>query len=65
MSSDGRTFDEPDGPVEDYEHDREVARASREREAGLTALGGPLFGAPLFPEGTGGCDEDFDARHNP
>lgn len=54
--------DEPDEPVEDYENDADEVQASLEREAGLTAFGGPAFGR-IFdnPDDDGG----FDAQHNP
>jgi hypothetical protein len=57
-----RGREQPDEPVEDYENDADDVRESLEREAGLTAFGGPAFGR-IFenPDDDGG----FDARHNP
>lgn len=52
----------PDEPIDEAENDEAEDRASLEREAGLTAFGGPAFGK-IFdnPEDDGG----FDAQHNP
>jgi len=61
---DGHGPDEPDEPVENYENDDDEVRESMEREAGLTAFGGPAFG-PLFHRPDGGDGEIFDAQHNP
>ena len=59
--------DEPDEPIEDYENDADEVRASLEREAGLTAFGGPAFGR-IFdnPDDDGllAIGEEFDSRHN-
>ena len=54
---------DPDDTLTEYENDEAEDRASLEREAGLTAFGGPTFGH-LFdqaPRDDGG----FDAEHNP
>lgn len=58
-----RAEGEPDDALSEYEDDATEDRASLEREAGLTAFGGPGFG-DLFgqaPRDDGG----FDAEHNP
>ncbi|RDV44815.1 hypothetical protein DOE76_11405 [Leifsonia sp. ku-ls] len=54
--------DEPDDAVSEYENDEADDRASLEREAGLTALGGPGFGH-LFDQAPPD-DRGFDAEHN-
>ncbi|NUU05354.1 hypothetical protein [Leifsonia sp. C5G2] len=59
----GRDEGEPDDALSEYENDEAQDRESLEREAGLTAFGGPSFGH-LFdqaPKDDGG----FDAEHNP
>ncbi|OJX77566.1 hypothetical protein [Leifsonia sp. 71-9] len=54
--------DEPDQPYEAFEDDEASAREAAVEEAGLTAFGGPSFGALFEPvEQDGG----FDAEHNP
>jgi len=61
--ADDREHGEPDDTLSEYENDEAEDRASLEREAGLTAFGGPSFGH-LFdqaPRDDGG----FDAEHNP
>lgn len=58
-----RDESEPDDALSEYENDEAQDRESLEREAGLTAFGGPSFGH-LFdqaPKDDGG----FDAEHNP
>ena len=60
-ADDGRTED-PDDPVTEYENDQAANRESLEREAGLTAFGGPTFGH-LFDQQPD--DGGFDAAHNP
>jgi hypothetical protein len=69
MDMDGRHVDrgddgmeEPDEPVEEFEDDQAEDRESLEREAGLTAFGGPSFGG-LFDRAPD--DGGFDAEHNP
>ncbi|WP_158864106.1 hypothetical protein [Leifsonia sp. AG29] len=54
--------EEPDDALEEYENDADEQRASLEREAGLTAFGGPAFGR-IF--GNPPDDSGFDAQHNP
>ncbi|WP_285116811.1 hypothetical protein [Leifsonia sp. fls2-241-R2A-40a] len=61
--ADDRTRGEdPDDPVTDYENDQAENRESLEREAGLSAFGGPSFGH-LFDQQPD--DGGFDAEHNP
>jgi hypothetical protein len=55
-------LEEPDDPVAEYEDDESRARESLEREAGLSAFGGPGFGH-LFDQQPD--DGGFDADHNP
>ncbi|WP_348787729.1 hypothetical protein [Leifsonia sp. NPDC080035] len=57
-----RGREEPDETEDEYENDTDEVRESLEREAGLTAFGGPAFGR-IFdnPDDDGG----FDAQHNP
>jgi hypothetical protein len=55
--------DRPDDAVDEYENDQAENRESLEREAGLTALGGPSFGH-LFDQAPPD-DGGFDAEHNP
>lgn len=55
--------EEPDDPVTDFENDEHGIREEREHEAGLTALGGPLFGGLFGKEPAG--DGSYDAEHNP
>jgi hypothetical protein len=57
-----RNSEEPDDTLEDYENDADEQRASLEREAGLTAFGGPAFGR-IF--GNPPDDSGYDAQHNP
>ncbi|MFP3465292.1 hypothetical protein [Leifsonia sp. SIMBA_070] len=55
--------EEPDDEVDAYENDEAENRESLEREAGLSAFGGPSFGH-LFdqpPSDDGG----FNAQNNP
>ncbi|MGO4535353.1 hypothetical protein [Leifsonia sp. 2MCAF36] len=54
---------DPDDPLTEYENDEAEDRASLEREAGLTAFGGPTFGH-LFDQAPPD-DGGFDAEHNP
>lgn len=54
--------EQPDDAVTEYENDQAENRESLEREAGLTAFGGPTFGH-LF--GQQQDDGGFDAEHNP
>lgn len=58
----GDTEDEPDDALSAYENDEAEDRDSLEREAGLTALGGPGFGH-LFEQAPQD-DRGFDAEHN-
>lgn len=63
MSKHARNHENPDDEETAYENDADDIRRAREREAGLTALGGPTFGASPYP---GGHDDGgFDAQHNP
>ena len=59
----GRNDDEADEPLSEYENDEAEDRESLEREAGLTAFGGPSFGH-LFDQAPQD-DRGFDAEHNP
>jgi hypothetical protein len=63
-NQDKRDHENPDDAESAYENDADDIRRAREREAGLTALGGPAFGTSPYP---GGYDDDggFDAEHNP
>ncbi|WP_431247450.1 hypothetical protein [Leifsonia xyli] len=54
--------EEPDDELSEYENDEARNRESLEREAGLTAFGGPTFGH-LFDQAPD--DGGFDAQHNP
>ena len=59
---DDHSDEEPDEELSEYENDDAEIRASEEREAGLTAFGGPGFGG-LF--GHHRDDDGFNARNNP
>ena len=57
-----RDAEGPDEQVDEYEDDEAEVRSSLEREAGLTAFGGPAFGQIFENED---ADGGFDAEHNP
>ena len=59
----GRGEGEPDDALSEYENGEDQDRESLEREAGLTAFGGPSFGH-LFDQAPKD-DRGFDAEHNP